>query len=184
MTIRYHVRGSRLIPDYMCQSDGIEHAEKVCQQIPGSTLEDAIGALLLASVTPLALEATLAVQDELNARAADVERLRRQQVERTRYEAELAKRRYLCVDPDNRLVASELESDWNAKLRALQEAEEEHERRCQTSPMGVTEEQRDAIFKIASDFPRLWQDPLVPDRERKRMVRLILEDVTLLKQKS
>lgn len=87
------------------------------------------------------------------------------------------------MDPDNRLVAGELESDWNAKLRALQEAEEEHERRCQTSPMGVTEEQRDAIFKIASDFPRLWQDPNVPDRERKRMVRLILEDVTLLKQK-
>jgi len=182
MAVRYHVRGARLIPDYVCQRDGIELAEKNCQHIPGATLEDSIGALLLESVTPLALEVTLAIQNELDARAADVELLHRQQVERSRYDAELAKRRYLHVDPDNRLVADELEADWNAKLRVLQQAQEEYERRRQEST-GVTEEQRAAILKIAADFPRLWRDPNVPDRERKRMVRLILEDVTLLRQK-
>ena len=184
MTVRYHARGTHLVPDYLCQRDGIEHAERVCQNIPGSTLDEAIGALLLDSISPLALEVTLTVQNELNARAAEVERLQQQQVERARYEAELAKRRYLRVDPDNRLVADELEADWNAKLRALQEVQEDYERRRQASPLGVGEEQRAAILKIATDFPRLWQDPQVPDRERKRMVRLVLEDVTLLKQET
>ena len=70
--------------------------------------------LLLDAVTPLALEVALAVQDELNARAEQIDKLRRQQVERARYEADLAQRRYLRVDPDNRLVADSLEADWNA----------------------------------------------------------------------
>jgi hypothetical protein len=74
---------------------------------------------LVETVSPLALQVALAVQDELEARAQEVDRIRRQQVERARYEAELAQRRYLRVDPDNRLVADSLEAEWNNKLRAL-----------------------------------------------------------------
>src|SRR5665648_237469 len=139
------------------------------------------GALLVATVTPLALEVTLAVQAELRSRADEADELRRQQVERARYEAGLAQRRYLQVDPDNRLVAGSLEADWNAKLRTLAAAEEEHERRREADGRLLDERQQEQILALAGDFPRLWADPQVPQRERKRMVRLLVEDVTLLR---
>jgi hypothetical protein len=181
MTVRYHTRGGRLVPDYMCQRETIEQARQPCQQIPGANLDQAIGKLLVEAVTPMALEVALAVQQELADRAKEVDRLRQQQVERARYEADLAQRRYMRVDPDNRLVADTLESLWNQKLRELTGAQEEYERQCQSDNFLLNEQQRAEILALATDFPRLWQDPHTPDRERKRMVRLILEDVTLIK---
>ena len=129
----------------------------------------------------MALEVALSVQQELSARAEEADRLCRQQVERARYEADLAQRRYMQVDPDNRLVADALEADWNHKLRALTEAQEEYERQRQADRLVLDEQQRTEILSIATDFPRLWRNASTPDRERKRMVRLMLEDVTLLK---
>ncbi len=181
MTVRYYSRSGRTVPDYMCQKDGIANAQPICQHVLGWELDRAVGELLVETVTPLALEVALAVQDELNSRAEEVDRLRHQQVERVRYDAELAQRRYLRVDPDNRLVADSLEADWNQKLRALAAAQEEFERQREADRLLLDQEQRTRILALATDFPRLWQDPLTPDRERKRMVRLLLEDVTLLK---
>jgi len=133
------------------------------------------------AVNPLALEVTLAVQQELEARWEETDRLRRAQVDRARYEAELARRRFLSVDPDNRLVAASLESDWNEKLRALAEAEQHYERQRQHDGKISNPNQRQQILSLAADFPRLWHDPNTPHRERKRMVRLLIEDVTLRK---
>lgn len=181
MSVRYHVRGKKLVPDYMCQSVGIEHAERCCQIVPGGRLDEDIGALLMETVTPLALEVALQVQHEVETRANEIDQLRRQHVERARYEAELARRRYLRVDPDNRLVADALEADWNEKLRLLTAAQDEYERHSNKEGRLLTDDQRAQIRALASDFPRLWRDPRTPDQERKRMVRLIIEDVTLLK---
>ena len=181
MTVRYHVRRGQLLPDYLCQREGIEHGQPICQVVSGVDLEPAIGQLLVDAVTPLALEVALTVQHELDARVDDADRLRRQQVDRARYEADLAQRRYLQVDPDNRLVADALEADWNGKLRTLASAQDEYERGREADHHIVDERQRQEILALATDFPRLWRDPRTPDRERKRMVRLLLEDVTLLK---
>jgi hypothetical protein len=87
------------------------------------------------------------------------------------------------VDPDNRLVADALEAEWNNKLRALTEAQQEYERQSQSDRGSVGEEERSRIRALAADFPKLWNDPNTPQRERKRMVRLLLEDVTLIKGK-
>ena len=182
MTVRYRSHQGRLLPIYVCQQEGIQTAQPICQNIVGAGLDDAIGELLVEAVTPLALEVALAVQQELEARSEEVDRLRRQQVERARYEAELAQRRFLRVDPEHRLVADSLEADWNQKLRALAAVQEDYERRRQADAVLVDEQQRTAILALATDFPRLWRDPQTLDRERKRMVRLMLEDVTLLKQ--
>src|SRR5207248_975651 len=122
MTVRYHSRREQLIPDYVCQRDGIEHREPICQHIPGAAIDEAVGNILVEAVTPVTLEVALAVQQELQSRLDEADRLRQQQVERSRYEAELARRRYLRVDPDNRLVADSLEADWNAKLEMLPDA--------------------------------------------------------------
>jgi DNA invertase Pin-like site-specific DNA recombinase/G:T/U-mismatch repair DNA glycosylase len=181
MTVRYRHRTRRLRPDYVCQKKAIRHAEPLCQAVAGASIDDAVGRLLVEAVTPMALEVALSVQQELQVRWEDTDRLRRQQVERARYEADLARRRYMQVDPDNRLVADELEAEWNRRLRALTAAQEEYERQQQADRAALDEEQRRRILALATDFPRLWQEPGTPDRERKRMVRLLLEDVTLVK---
>ena len=132
-------------------------------------------------MTPLTLEVALQVQAELEAAAAEADALRRQRVERARHEADLARRRFMAADPDNRLVADVLEAEWNEKLRALHDAQEQLERRRAEDHLELDDERRQQILALATDFPRLWQDPRTPPRERKRMVRLLLEDVTLAK---
>lgn len=181
MTVRYHSRGTQPVPDYVCQRDGIEHGKPSCQSISGEQIDKAISELLIQTMTPMALDIALAVQEEVRTRLDEVDRLRRKQVERARYEADQAQRRYMHVDPANRLVADTLEAEWNGKLRALNETQQEYERLCQADHLAIDEAQRARIVALASDFPRLWQDPKTSDREKKRMVRLLLEDVTLLK---
>jgi len=182
MTVRYHCRGTRPVPDYVCQKASIEHGRPLCQRLNGEAIDQAISALLLETMTPLALDVAVAVQQELQARQAEVDRLRRTHVERARYDADLAQRRYLQVDPANRLVAETLEADWNSKLRALQDAQGEYERLRHADRGAVTDAHRARLTAVATEFPRLWQDPRTPAREKKRMVRLLLEDVTLLKR--
>ena len=182
MTVRYHRRGERMYPDYVCQSEAIEHVSGICSRIPGTGVDKAIGDLLLEMLTPMTLEVALAVQQELLERIEDADQIRAKQVERSRYEADLARRRYMKVDPDNRLVADMLEAEWNGKLRALQQAQEEYERQRQADLMMVDEEARERVMELSTDFPKLWKDPETSNRDRKRMVRLLLEDVTLIRE--
>ena len=81
--------------------------------------------MLVEFINPITLDVALAVQQELHAQLEEGDRLRGQQVERARYEAELAQRRYMRVDPDNRLVADSLEADWNQKLKLLADTQQE-----------------------------------------------------------
>lgn len=181
MTVRYHTRRDRQWPAYVCQREGIETATARCQSIPGFGIDEAIGRLLVETVTPVTLEVALAVQAELEARADEAEALRRQRLERARHTADLARRRFMEADPANRLVVDVLEAEWNEKLRALHDAQEELEQRRATDHGPLEDAQRQEILALATDFPRLWNDPKTPPRERKRMVRLLLEDVTLTK---
>jgi hypothetical protein len=181
MTVRYHQTRGGLWPTYVCQRAGIEHGVPICQSIPGQGLDAAIGRLLCETVTPITIALTLAVQQELQTRAEEADRLRRQRVDRAQYEAELAGRRYARVDPDNRLVAAELEALWNHALRAVADAQavyDQHHAVDTRVPDGPTQAR---LRDVALDFPRLWAHPETPDRERKRMVRLLLDDVTLTK---
>jgi hypothetical protein len=78
-------------------------------------------------------------------------------------------------------VAASLESEWNSKLRALSEAEQNYERQCEADQLKVSAVQREQVLALATNFPQLWNDPSTADRERKRMVRLLIEDVTIRK---
>lgn len=180
MTVRYHVRRTKLVPEYFCQRDGADHIVSQCQHVFGEHVDEAVSRLLIETVTPLALEVTLTVQQEIQARFDEVDRLRKKAVERARYKADAAQRRYLHVDPANRLVADSLEADWNNKLRALNAAQQQYEERRQNDRVAISDQQRASIAALAHDFPRLWQNPNTPDRERKRLVRLLLDDVTLV----
>jgi DNA invertase Pin-like site-specific DNA recombinase len=185
MTVHYHdvKKGKRLYPEYLCQKEHVEKGEDTCcQRLLGAALDRAIADLLLAQLTPLAIETSIQIHEELQAQVQETGRLRAQQVERARYAAELAQRRFFRVDPENRLVADVLEADWNARLRELAEVSEQAERQQVAEQQKLSALEQQAIADLVEDFPRVWKDSRTSDRDRKRMVRWLLEDVTVLRQ--
>jgi hypothetical protein len=137
---------------------------------------------LLELVATPALEAALAVQQEITNRISEADTLRQTRLERARYEAELSRRRFFAVDPSNRLVADTLEADWNEQLRQLDDLQQEQNRQRDADKNLLSEEARSAVLKLAKDFSCVWSDERTTSIERKRMVALLIEDVTLLKQ--
>ena len=182
MTVGYHKRGDgSLIPDYLCQREGIKHATPICQNITGADIDTAVANLVLDRLTPLAIDVALTVCDEIAARAADADRIRASHVQRAHHEAEQARRRYLAVDPTNRLVADALEADWNTRLRALTDAQDEYDKATSRADLQLDQQQRDRLRTLTADIPALWNNPATPMRERKRLMRLLITDVTLLR---
>ncbi len=182
MTVSYHARcNGEPLPDYHCQREGIATGTPPCQTICGAGVDAAVTALVLEQLTPLAIETALAVSTELAQRAADADRIRQMSVQRAEHAADAARRRYLAVDPTNRLVADQLEADWNNKLRELTDAKDEYERAIQAGNRPLTDEQQTRIRALATDLPALWRNPATPMRERKRLIRLLVTDVTLIK---
>lgn len=183
MHVRYQSRRGQSVPTYVCVGRGRGFADPMCQNIVGTSIDAAMSELLVEAVTPMALQMALDVQEEVQRRVDEADRLRHRQVERAQYEIDLARQRYMHVDPTNRLVADSLEADWNAKLDALNLAREEYERKRASDRLSIDDEQRRRILDLATDFPAAWRDPKTPDRERKRMLALLIEDVTLIKQR-
>jgi DNA invertase Pin-like site-specific DNA recombinase len=181
MGVHYSRENGQTVPIYVCQETAVRRAGKTCQTVPGKVVDPAITALLIEMMTPMTLAVSLEVQRELEARAAETDALRRQHVERLRYEAELARRRYMKVDPDNRLVADALEAEWNDKLRLHADAAADYERRSREQAVALDADMRRRILDLAEQLPRIWQDPRVDSRERKRILRLLVDDVTLVK---
>ncbi len=185
MTTAYHMRDGRRIPDYVCLRSELRwETRALCQRISGSCIDDAVGELVVREMTPVTLEVALDVQRQIEARVEEADRLRYRAVERAEYQADAARRRYMRVDPDNRLVADTLEADWNDKLRAVKEAREEYERRRRLDGVVIDAEQREKILALSTDFPRLWAAATTTDQDRKRMFRLLVEDVTLVREPS
>jgi DNA invertase Pin-like site-specific DNA recombinase len=180
MSIHYSLVHQQVVPTYVCQEASVRRAEKVCQRVPGGVVDQAISSLLLELMQPMTLEVALAVQQEVEARVTETDALRRKHIERAQYEAELARRRYMKVDPDNRLVADSLEAEWNDKLRILAEAQEQYEQQTQKQRLLIDSQTRQQLLSMATDFPKVWNDPSVEPRERKRILRLLVEDVTLI----
>jgi DNA invertase Pin-like site-specific DNA recombinase len=181
MGVHYSREHGRIVPVYVCQESTVRRGGKICQSIPGKIVDPAIGALLIELMTPMTLGVTLAVQRELEARTAETDALRRQHLERLRYEADLARRRFMKVDPDNRLVADALEAEWNEKLRLHTDALTDYERRSRDRIAALDAQARQRILDLANQFPAVWNDPRVEPRERKRILRLLVDDVTLIK---
>ena len=181
MTVRYIVSHGHPEPVYRCQRRGIQRAEPPCQSLPGAAIDRAVSDLVLESVTPAAIDVAVEVFDELRSRAAEVDRAKRAQIARLREDAELAQRQFLLVRPENRLVADSLERHWNEALQRLAAAEEAYAGTGKTQLPPVTSEMKERVAALVADLPRVWHDPRTPARDRKRMLRLLIEDVTLLR---
>lgn len=115
MTHRYSLTKYKMQPIYQCLHEHVQHDGAICQSVNGGNIDYAIGNLLLETINPMTIDAAIAIQQEMAKRKEEILRIYTQQLERARYEMDLAKRRYLNVDPENRLVAGELETEWNKK---------------------------------------------------------------------
>jgi len=146
---------------------------------PGAGLDERTGQLLIDTLTPLAIEAALTVAAGLQHRADEAGALRAAHVERARYHAGLARRRYLAAGPASRLVADTLEAGWNTALRALTPAQDTYDQATKKDAGQLTGARKTRIRQLATDLPAIWNDPATPARERKRIARLLLTDVTV-----
>jgi DNA invertase Pin-like site-specific DNA recombinase len=181
MRVRYDAREGRPQPYYCCNEGTVRRAEsRNCQWVQGTAIDAAISTLLLQTVAPAAIEVALAVQQEIAQRVEQAAAMRATQLQRCRYEAELARRRYVKVDPDNRLVADALEAEWNDRLRQLDALQREHERQQQADQTLLDEPARQRVVDLAQDFPRVWNDRRTSALQRKKMLALLIEDVTLI----
>src|ERR1700752_1621141 len=171
---RYAARRGRLEAWYVCDRAHGDRGEPSCQSIAGPPIDKAIGILIGQEMTPAAVELSLEIRKEIEDRYEEADRLRCRAIERAQIEADLAQRRFMLVDPNNRLVADTLEGEWNDKLRVLAQAQEECERGRREDQIALDASVRRRLIAMTSDFKKLWDDPSIPNREHKRLLAYII----------
>jgi DNA invertase Pin-like site-specific DNA recombinase len=179
MTVQYSVSAGKRTPIYVCQRDSVEHGGGVCQTIRGAAVDEKIKELLAERLTPEAIAASISVQKELDKRRSESLNYYLMRVEKCRYDAELARRRFMNVDPDNRLVALELESGWNVKLKCLDDAKNEYDSHLESAKREMGDRDYSMADGLADSFPKLIMSDSVSVKDKKRMARYLIEDVTL-----
>jgi DNA invertase Pin-like site-specific DNA recombinase len=164
---------------YTCDRAKRRYAEPHCQSCKAESVDRAVAELFLQAVQPAQLEAALQALEQVDQEREQLERLWQQQLERGRYEVERTRRQYDRVEPENRLVARELESRWNAALVEVQRLERAYLQARQQQLMPLSAEDRSLIRSLLIDLPRLWQAETTTPAERKRLLRCLIRDVTL-----
>ena len=170
-------------PVYECtrrQTD--THYSAQCVRIQADLIDQAVSERVLEILRPDQIEIALRAVKELERRSQAVDQQWRMRLERLEYQSQLAQRRYEEVDPANRLVAGTLERRWNESLEQLQTARAELEQSRQAQGLELTEEQTAQLRALAEDLPRLWKSPTTSAQDRKRMLRLLIKDITVEKQ--
>jgi DNA invertase Pin-like site-specific DNA recombinase len=180
--VRYTGRGDGR-PYYECtwlRREGL--ARHNCLSVAAAPLDAAVSERLVSAVTPAAIGLALAALERLDEEVQAVTAQWQRRLERARYEVALAERRYEAVDPGNRLVAATLEERWNAALEQVRATEQEFAAAQSRTAPPLTAEQRQQVLALAHDFPRLWQAASTSVRDRKRMLRLLIQDITVRRE--
>ena len=173
-----HYRGRNASPGYHCSGKDIVQGRGVyCLNVGGIQIDQAVSEAFLKALTPAAVEATEQAVRQLEADHDAALSQWRLAVERARYEAERAERQYRAVEPENRLVARGLETEWEKRLRDLATAEAELERRQQQRPRALSPQERSRLRTLGSDLRKVWTAPTTTDRDRKELLRTLLEEV-------
>ncbi len=164
-------------PAYECSSRADRLTTPTCRSVAAATVDDAVAAALLDALTPEQVALALAAADEVAGRHQRVSRAAELAVERARYDADRAERAFHAVEPENRLVARSLEARWEARLASLAEAEQALEGARDALPPLPS---RADLEQLAADLPALWHAPATSSKDRKRLLRTLIADVTLL----
>ena len=173
-----HYSGRNASPGYHCSGKDIVQGRGVyCLTVGGIQIDQAVTDAFLKAVAPAAVEVTEHAIRQLEADHDAALGQWRLAVERARYEADRAERQYRAVEPENRMVARGLESQWEKRLRDLAAAEAELERRQQLRPRTLSQEEKNKIRALGSDLRNVWAAPTTTDRDRKEVLRTLLEEV-------
>jgi DNA invertase Pin-like site-specific DNA recombinase len=180
MTVRYPKNGS--IPSYECNQLHKHRAGPTCQFLRGDGVDAAVAQALLEALQPAQVEVALATLEDLETQARQVDRQWQLRLERVRYQADLARRRFLAVDPDNRLVARSLERDWNDRLAEVEGLEREYASLPAPAAQPLGPEERQRLLALTADLPAVWHAATTTPAQRKQLLRFLVQDVTLTKQ--
>ncbi|HEX9555511.1 MAG TPA: recombinase family protein [Reyranella sp.] len=178
--LRTHYRGRNATPGYHCAGKHAVNGRGVyCFNVGGVQIDQAVSQAFLTALQPAGMEAAVAAAERLEADREGALAQWRLAVERAQYEAARAERRYRAVDPDNRLVARGLEAEWELRLRELDQAKAELARRQQQRPQSLDAAARHTLLRLGTDIERAWSAPTTAPRDRKELLRTLLEDVTI-----
>jgi DNA invertase Pin-like site-specific DNA recombinase/DNA-binding MarR family transcriptional regulator len=178
MTVRYQRGpGGELRPVYVCSREKADHGDRQCQQLAGSCVDGYVTGLMLDALAPAALEVSLAAAGQAEARRAQVDQIWRQRLERADFAADRARRQYQLTEPENRLVARQLEKEWEAALAERKRLGEEYDRFTASRPRALTPAERSQIRALAEDIPAIWHAPTTTDADRKQLIRHLVERV-------
>jgi DNA invertase Pin-like site-specific DNA recombinase len=180
--LKVHYNGQRGNgrPTYHCRGAVVaEGRGGWCLRVGGSQIDEAVAEALLGALTPAGVKAALIAAESLQADHGAALEQWRLQVERARYDAQRAERRYRQVEPEHRLVARGLERDWEDALAKLQTAESELERRERARPRMLSDIERRQLLELGSDLGRVWSAPTTTDRDRKQLLRCLIEEVLI-----
>lgn len=181
ISIRYTGNGG-INPAYACHTSPEREKRKQCSlSFTAGPVDRAFSDLLGGAITSVRIELALAALNALEERDHAIGSQWRLRIERARYEAELAERRYEAVDPANRLIAATLEQRWNDALQHLHDLEAELHKFEKQTMRAVTDVQKKQIRQLVEDFPRLWAAPSTTSKDRKRILRLLVRDITVTK---
>jgi DNA invertase Pin-like site-specific DNA recombinase len=182
--LRTQYPGRNARPGYYCAGKNIVNGRGVyCLNIGGVQIDQAVADALLQALKPAAFEATLQATRQIESDHDAALAQWRLAVERTRYEAERAELRYRAVDPENRLVARGLEAAWEQRLRDLEQAQAELERKSQSRPRTLSAEDYQRIRALGADLNRVWAAPTTTARDKKELLRTLLEEVIIAVQR-
>jgi DNA invertase Pin-like site-specific DNA recombinase len=180
MTVSYHDVSARSAYGYTCGFYQVNYGTGGrCQHIAGAALDDYIAGQVLAAVAPAALEVSMAAAAHAEDERAMLDKLWRQRLERARYAADRARRQYQLAEPENRLVARQLEADWEAALAETARLEADYQRFAEQQPTALTAAERAAIQALAKDLPAVWDAPSTTQADRKELLRILIEDITV-----
>jgi DNA invertase Pin-like site-specific DNA recombinase len=177
MTVRYLKNGS--IPSYECNSVHSRYAGATCQSMRGDAIDAAVARAFLEAMRPAQLEVSMAAFDQIAAQARQLDRQWELTLERARYEAELARRRFVAVEPENRLVARTLEREWNERLAEIERLEQDATLRPPLANRLVHPEERRRVLALAQDLSKVWHAPTTLQTDRKQLLGYLIKDVTL-----
>jgi len=177
MTVNYSGPSNR--HSYLCSRLMVDYGGQMCQHMAGAPLDQFVSERVLEALEPAALELSLAATRNLQREREDLERLWQQRLERASYEVERTARQYHLVEPENRLVARQLEREWEEKLAARQKLEEEYHRFAHQQPRVLTAAECEAIRQLAANIPALWAAPTTTDADRKEIIRQVVQRVVV-----
>ena len=172
--------GKHSTPAYHCAGNNIANGRgEYCMRVGGCQIDDAVARTFIAALAPAGIEAALLAAQQVETDQDAVVSQLKLQVEHARYEVQRAERRYRAVDPENRLVARSLEAEWEECLRELQAAETDLVQRQAEKARVLSAQERTAILALGKDVERVWSAPTTTDRDRKELLRSLVEEVLL-----